>query len=123
MTKLVNQVISACTMTVVAEAVNLAEKSGVDATRLVDCLRGGFADSRPFQLVAPRMAARSFDDPLGTVNMMLKDVDTIRQVAGDCGAALPMTQAAGELMQSAVSTGHGEDDISTLILAYNEQNR
>jgi 3-hydroxyisobutyrate dehydrogenase len=121
MTKLVNQVISGCTMTILAEAVNLAEKSGVDSKRLVECLSGGFADSQPFQLITPRMANRTFEDPLGTVSMMLKDVETIRQVGESCKAALPMTEAACKLMMETVDFGHGEDDISTLILTYSQK--
>ena len=36
----------------------LAERAGVDAELLPDALRGGFADSIPLQLFAPRMAVR-----------------------------------------------------------------
>ncbi len=59
-TKMCNQIISGCTMAVVAEAVSFALKSGVDATRLTEALSGGFADSIPFQLFAPRMAAQDY---------------------------------------------------------------
>lgn len=116
MTKLVNQIISGCTMAVVAEAVNFAKQAGVDATRLTAALAGGFADSKPFQLLAPRMAAESFENPLGTVAMMLKDLDTVAEVGGD-RAALPMTDSARALMHEACDRGHAEEDISTIILA------
>lgn len=115
MTKLVNQVISGCTMAVVAEAVQFAKATGVDATRLTGALAGGFADSKPFQLLAPRMAAENFEDPLGTVAMMLKDLDTVAAV-GDGQAALPMTETARALMRAACDQGHAEEDISTIIL-------
>ena len=117
-TKLVNQVISGCTMAVVAEAINLAERAGVDATRLADALRGGFADSKPFQLLAPRMAHRAFDDPLGTVNMMLKDLDVVGALGQRSDAILPLTSAASEMLRATVNRGHGEDDISTIILTF-----
>lgn len=116
MTKLVNQIISGCTMAVVAEAVQFAKQSGVDATRLTEALAGGFADSKPFQLLAPRMATESFENPLGTVAMMLKDLDTVAEVGGP-GAALPMTGSARALMRRACDQGHAEEDISTIILA------
>lgn len=116
MTKLVNQIISGGTMALVAEAVNFAKQNGVDATRLTDALAGGFADSKPFQLLAPRMAADSFENPLGTVAMMLKDLDTVAAV-GEDRAALPMTDSARALMRQAGDMGHAEDDISTIILA------
>ena len=115
MTKLVNQIISGCTMAVVAEAVEFAKLNGVDATRLTDALAGGFADSKPFQLLAPRMAAESFENPLGTVAMMLKDLDTVAAVGGD-RAELPMTDSARALMRATCDLGHAEDDISTIVL-------
>ncbi|MEM9048258.1 MAG: NAD(P)-dependent oxidoreductase [Pseudomonadota bacterium] len=118
MTKLVNQIISGCTMAVVAEAVHFAEAAGVDATRLTEALAGGFADSKPFQLLAPRIAARRFEDPLGTVAMMLKDLDTVVRVGSDQGAApLPMTETARALMQSAAASGQADADISTIVLS------
>lgn len=123
MTKLVNQVISGCTMTIVAEAIYLAEKSGIDATQLAEALKGGFADSKPFQLLAPRMASRSFSDPPGTVAMMLKDVQTIRSVGGDFNASLPMTDAACQIMIETVDLGLGERDISTMIETYAQSDR
>ena len=115
MTKLVNQVIAGCTMAVVAEAVQFAKAKGVDATRLTDALAGGFADSTPFQLLAPRMAAETFENPLGTVAMMLKDLDTVAEV-GEGSAALPMTETARALMRTACDQGHAQDDISTIVL-------
>lgn len=116
MTKLVNQIISGGTMALVAEAVNFAKQNGVDATKLSEALAGGFADSKPFQLLAPRMAAETFENPLGTVAMMLKDLDTVAAV-GEDRAALPMTNSARALMRQTGEMGHAEDDISTIILA------
>lgn len=115
MTKLVNQIISGGLMALTAEAVNFAQRCGVDATRLTDALAGGFADSKPFQLLAPRMASEDFADPLGTVSMMLKDLDTVADVARG-KADLPMTDTARDLMRQAADQGHAEHDISTIIL-------
>ena len=115
MTKLVNQIISGGIMALTAEAVNFAQKAGVDATKLIEALAGGFADSKPFQLLAPRMATENFEDPLSTVAMMLKDLDTVAAVA-EGRAQLPMTTAARKLMQTAANMGHAEHDISTIVL-------
>ncbi len=120
MTKLVNQVLSGCTMVLVAEAVNLAERSGVDSARLAQALGGGFADSKPFQLLAPRMSAREFGNPLGTVAMMLKDLVTVNEVGQSVGAMLPMTGNALRLLNKTADDGHADSDISTLILTYQD---
>ncbi|MGB3245871.1 MAG: NAD(P)-dependent oxidoreductase [Sulfitobacter sp.] len=119
MTKLVNQIIAGGTMALVAEAVNFAKRTGIDATKLTDALAGGFADSKPFQLFAPRMAAENFENPLGTVAMMLKDLDTVA-AAGEGRADLPLTQAARTLMRRAAEMGHDEHDISTIVLAFGD---
>lgn len=115
MTKLVNQILSGGSLALTAEAVNFAQKTGVDASRLTQALAGGFADSKPFQLLAPRMARESFENPLGTVAMMQKDLETVARVAGG-KARLPMTEQALALMRKARELGHAEDDISTIIL-------
>ena len=115
MTKLVNQILSGGMMALTAEAVAFAKATGVDASRLTEALAGGFADSKPFQLLAPRMAAENFENPLGTVAMMLKDLDTVAAVAAG-RAALPMTDRARALMRKAGEMGHAEDDISTIVL-------
>lgn len=120
MTKLANQIISGGTMALVAEAVNFAKATGVDASRLTEALAGGFADSKPFQIFGPRMAAETFDDPLGTVAMMLKDLDTVASVASG-RAALPMTDSARALMRKAGEMGHAEHDISTIVLALRQE--
>lgn len=114
-TKMVNQIISGCTMAVVAEAVGFALRSGVDATRLTEALKGGFADSIPFQLFAPRMAARDYSKPLGATSTMIKDLDTVAALAGGNGAPLPMTSAALTIMGAMADRGEGDSDISTII--------
>jgi 3-hydroxyisobutyrate dehydrogenase len=114
-TKLCNQIISGCTITVIAEAVNFAQKSGVDASVLTEALKGGFADSIPFQLFAPRMATRNFENPLGATNTMIKDLKTVSEVARKSDARLVMTEQALGVMQDAEAHGDGEADISTII--------
>jgi 3-hydroxyisobutyrate dehydrogenase len=117
-TKLCNQIISGCTITIVAEAVAFAEKSGVDATRLTEALKGGFADSIPFQLFAPRMAAKNFEPPYGTVLTMLKDLDTVAAIADEVDARLPMTSNAIAIMRETEARGDTEVDISAIIKSF-----
>ena len=93
--KLCNQVIVSCTLTVVAEAIALAEKAGIDAARLPEALAGGFADSIPFQLFAPRMVSGEFEPPLGAIWTMLKDADNARTLADAVSAETPMTDLVG----------------------------
>lgn len=115
LTKLCNQIIVGCTMSVVAEAVNFAEKSGVDAGALTEALKGGFADSMPFQLFAPRMVAREFDDPMGATDTMIKDLVSVTKVAALSGAITPMTDQSLSILQESSAQGDGLKDISAII--------
>ena len=95
-TKLCNQVIVGSLLAVIAEAVRLAEAAGVDATKLPEALKGGFADSLPLQIFGSRMASRSFEPSIGAASLMLKDLTNAAHVAQANGVSLPMAHAALE---------------------------
>jgi 3-hydroxyisobutyrate dehydrogenase len=114
-TKLCNQVIVGSLLPVIAEAVRLAEASGVDAHALPQALRGGFADSLPLQIFGARMAARQFSPPLGAVATMLKDLENADVVARECGVPLPMANAARERYRLLVANGRASHEPSELI--------
>lgn len=114
-TKLCNQVIVGCNLATIAEAINLAEKSGVDASKLPEALKGGFGDSLPLQIFGPRFAAGSTEPFLGHVFTMAKDVDTAADLGRENGAGLPMTAAAGEIFHRLIDLGYAEHDIGTIM--------
>jgi 3-hydroxyisobutyrate dehydrogenase len=101
MTKLCNQVIVGCAMAVLAEATRLAVNSGIDAGKLPEALAGGFADSIPLQLFVPRMVQGIHSPPLGHIATMLKDLDTVSEVAHDTSTAVPMASLAAQLFRLA----------------------
>src|ERR1700737_2210931 len=108
MTKLCNQVIVGCAMAVLAEATRLAVNSGIDAARLPEALAGGFADSIPLQLFVPRMVQGIHSPPLGHIATMLKDLDTVIDVARDTSSPVPMSALAAQLFRLA-KTARGAD--------------
>jgi len=114
-TKLANQVIVGSLIAVIAEAVRLAEASGVDATRLPEALKGGFADSLPLQIFGARMAARRFEPSLGAAAIMLKDLENAATVAKEKGVPLPMSSTAVQLYRMLAAHGKAEQEISTII--------
>jgi 3-hydroxyisobutyrate dehydrogenase-like beta-hydroxyacid dehydrogenase len=101
MTKLCNQVIVGCAMAVLAEATRLAVNSGIDAGKLPEALAGGFADSIPLQLFVPRMVQGIHSPPLGHIATMLKDLDTVGEVAHDTSTPVPMASLAAQLFRLA----------------------
>ena len=100
-TKLCNQVIVGCAMAVLAEATRLAVNSGIDAGKLPEALAGGFADSIPLQLFVPRMVQGIHSPPLGHIATMLKDLDTVGEVAHDTSTPVPMASLAAQLFRLA----------------------
>ncbi|MDD0843128.1 NAD(P)-dependent oxidoreductase [Pseudomonas sp. Gutcm_11s] len=114
-TKVCNQMLVACNALVIAEVVALAERSGVDAAMLAQALAGGFADSRPLQILAPQMAESRFEPAKWHVRTLLKDLDTAVKLAREQGGATPMSGLAAQLMRLHGSQGYLEQDPATLV--------
>jgi 3-hydroxyisobutyrate dehydrogenase-like beta-hydroxyacid dehydrogenase len=114
-TKLCNQVIVGSLIVVIAEAVRLAEAAGVDARKLPEALKGGFADSLPLQIFGARMAARTFEPSLGSSAIMLKDLENAAAVARENKVPLAMAGTAAQLYRLLAAQGKGEKEISTII--------
>lgn len=124
-TKLCNQVIVGCAMAVLAEAARLAANAGIDAGRLPEALAGGFADSIPLQLFVPRMVQGIHSPPMGHIATMLKDLDTVIEVARNTSTPVPMASLAAQLFRLAkVACGADADalEIHKLSASRPEQN-
>jgi 3-hydroxyisobutyrate dehydrogenase len=120
-TKLCNQIIVGSTLAVIAEAVTLAQNSGVDAAQLPQAFAGGFADSKPLQTWVPRMV-NGYSDSIGTANTLLKDLDVIADVARATGTPIPMAGLAREIFRTLAAQGRGEDDPAALADLYRRRN-
>ncbi|MNS88254.1 2-hydroxy-3-oxopropionate reductase [compost metagenome] len=119
-TKACNQMIVACNALVIAEVVALAERSGVDASLIAEALAGGFADSKPLQILAPQMAQNRFEPVKWHVRTLLKDLDTAVKFSREQGSATPISGLAAQLMRLHGSQGFLEKDPSTLVQMYRE---
>lgn len=117
-TKICNQMLVSCNVLVMAEAMALAEKAGVDAGKIPEALAGGFADSKPLQLTGPRMAASDFDEVKWHVKTLLKDLDMANAFGKALGSAIPMAGLGAELMRLHGSQGYLENDPATLVAMY-----
>ncbi|MGR9051631.1 MAG: NAD(P)-dependent oxidoreductase [Gammaproteobacteria bacterium] len=120
-TKICNQMIVGCNVLVIAEMIALAQRAGVDAARIPEALAGGFADSKPLQIVGPEMAAGLYEPVKWRVKTLLKDLDMAVDVASGHGSAVPMSGLAAQLLQLHGSGGFLEQDPSTLIELYRKR--
>jgi 2-hydroxy-3-oxopropionate reductase len=120
-TKLCNQTIVASTVAAIAEAVGLAHRNGIDLNQLAKALQGGWADSKPLQVFVPRMVTPS-QPSIGALSTMLKDVDTVMQVAQSSGTPMPVMATVQQQLRAAQAAGLGEAELSALIcLVWPEQ--
>lgn len=120
-TKICNQLIVAANAMLIAEAVSLAENNGVDASLLAPALAGGFADSLPLQILAPRMAARQAEPVQWKVATLLKDLDNAGQLSRQSQSATPLAALASQLMRLHAAQGHAMADLSSVIHLYQAQ--
>src|SRR5260370_42173616 len=93
-----------------AGATRLAVNAGIGAGRLPEALAGGFADSIPLQFFVPRMVQGIHSPPLGHIATILKDLDTVVEVARDTSSPVPMTALAAQLFRIAKSQRGPEAD-------------
>lgn len=114
-TKICNQLIVAANSTLIAEAVALADQAGVDTTLLASALAGGFADSKPFQILAPRMATDTFEPVQWKVQTLSKDLNNALQLAQSFNLKIPVAQKALLQLQAHQENGFAEKDLATII--------
>ncbi|MEO4078213.1 MULTISPECIES: NAD(P)-dependent oxidoreductase [Acinetobacter] len=114
-TKICNQLIVAANSALIAEAVALADRAGVDTTLLAPALAGGFADSKPFQILAPRMATHTFEPVQWKVQTLSKDLNNAVTLANNVNLDIPVAQKALLQLQTHQKNGFAEKDLATMI--------
>ena len=114
-TKICNQMIVASNAVLIAETVALAAKAGVDATKLAPALAGGFADSLPFQILAPRMATDNFEPVQWKVQTLLKDLDNAMALSKDSQSGTPVSALAAQLLRLHAAQGAAQEDLSSVV--------
>ena len=114
-TKICNQLIVAANSTLIAEAVALAAQAGVDTTLLAPALAGGFADSKPFQILTPRMATHTFEPVQWKVQTLSKDLNNAVQLAEQFNLNIPVAKQALSQLKTHQNNGYAEADLATVI--------
>jgi 3-hydroxyisobutyrate dehydrogenase len=116
--KIVNQAIVGTGFVLMAEALALAERTGIDAARLPECLAGGFADGNLLRRVYPQMQARQFEPPRGYARQLLKDMHAVADFARGLGLDLPLVAAALRRYDEFVAAGNAMADSAAIARLY-----
>jgi 2-hydroxy-3-oxopropionate reductase len=114
-TKACNQLVVASTIEAVAEAIVLAERSGVDPAKVREALLGGFAGSKILEVHGQRMLDRTFD-PGFRIRLHRKDARIVEEAAAATGTPIPAFAVVADQLQRAVDAGDGELDHSGLFI-------
>jgi 2-hydroxy-3-oxopropionate reductase len=107
--KACNPILTGVGVAAVAEALNFARKSGVDAAKVREALLGGFAYSRVLENHGQRMLDRNFE-PGFKAWLHQKDMRIVMEEAHRLGLALPSSAATAQMFNAMVGSGLGEDD-------------
>ena len=111
--KACNQLIVGTTTAALAEAAELAERSGMDVGALYEVLSGGLAGSRVLDIVGPRLTAKDYE-PTGPAKFMHKDLSFVVESAAAVDAAVPMATAGVELYAELKRQGLGDLDLAAV---------
>ena len=116
-TKLANQIIVACNIQALAEALTLAQKAGVDPQLVFEAIKGGLAGSTVMNAKAPMMIAGN-DKPGFKIDLHIKDLNNALDCAHSVGAPVPMTAEVQEILQWMHNHEGGQKDHSAIAQYY-----
>ena len=116
-TKLANQIIVACNIQALAEALTLAQKAGVDPELVFQAIKGGLAGSTVMNAKAPMMIEGN-DKPGFKIDLHIKDLNNALDCAHSVGAPVPMTAEVQEILQWLHNHGKGQADHSAIAQYY-----
>lgn len=113
-TKLINQMLVGNGFATLMECAELANRSGVEPSKIAGALAGGRADSVILREFFLKMASRDYS-PTGRIDNMLKDLNGAQQFARRAGVDTPLLDANVVLHQWLVANGHGGSDTAAMM--------
>jgi len=114
--KACNQIVLGGTMAVVAEAIALSRKAGVDPLKVRAALMGGFAQSRVLDVHGERMITGNWK-PGFKARFFKKDLGIALNTLAENGVPAYSSAVVQQLVQAQMTAGEGEEDYSGLAKA------
>jgi 3-hydroxyisobutyrate dehydrogenase-like beta-hydroxyacid dehydrogenase len=116
MLKLINNSLGAANAAAVAEALLLADATGVDLDALVQVTMSGSGASAQLQMKSEAMREHDYTTLFKTEHL-LKDVRLCLEEAQAAGIPFPAAAHARDLLAATIGRGHGAEDYASLIEA------
>ncbi len=109
--KACNQIVLGGTMSVVAEAIALSRKAGVDPMKVRAALMGGFAQSRVLEVHGERMITGNWK-PGFKAKLFKKDFGIAMNTLSEYGVPAPASAVVNQTVNAQIAAGEGEEDYS-----------
>ena len=115
-TKLANQIMVACNIAAMGEALVLATRAGLDPEVVFNAVKGGLAGSTVLNAKAPMAIARNFK-PGFRIRLHQKDLRNALLAAEELKVPLPLTGIVQGMLMSLMNEGKGDYDHSGIVTA------
>ena len=112
-TKLANQIMVACNIAAMGEALVLATRAGLDPEVVFNAVKGGLAGSTVLNLKAPMLIARNFK-PGFRIELHQKDLRNALLTAESLKVSLPLTGLVQQMLIALMNEGKGQLDHSAI---------
>jgi 2-hydroxy-3-oxopropionate reductase len=113
-TKLANQIMVACNIAAMGEALTLATKAGLDPEVVFNAVKGGLAGSTVLNAKAPMVISRNFK-PGFRINLHQKDLRNALLAAESMKVSLPLTSLVQQMIMALMNDGKGNLDHSAIV--------
>jgi 2-hydroxy-3-oxopropionate reductase len=113
-TKLANQIMVACNIAAMGEALVLATKAGLDPEIVFNAVKGGLAGSTVLNAKAPMVIARNFK-PGFRIELHEKDLRNALLAGESMKVSLPLTSLVQQMLISLMNEGKGGLDHSAIV--------
>jgi 2-hydroxy-3-oxopropionate reductase len=113
-TKLANQILVACNIAAMGEALVLATRAGLDPEVVFNAVKGGLAGSNVLNAKAPMVIARNFK-PGFRIELHQKDLRNALLAAESAHVPLPLTSLVQQMLMALMNEGKGHLDHSAIV--------
>ncbi len=108
--KLLINIIIATTPVIVAEALTIGEKAGIDWKTLIDALGSSAVASPQIGYKLKTLLEKDYSKPAFTVKQMIKDLDYALEVGKELGVFMPLTSLVRQIFEALDKSGKGDLD-------------
>jgi 2-hydroxy-3-oxopropionate reductase len=112
-TKLANQIIVACNIAAMGEALTLATRCGLNPEVVMNAIKGGLAGSTVLNAKGPMLIARNFK-PGFRISLHQKDLRNALKTAEANSVCLPLTAQVQQMISALIADGKGDCDHSAI---------